>query len=167
MRIGASRLDAASGNKRELQERGREYRAARGDDVIAVQQHGGADADGDATDRRHQRLWLCASALRNSTYRPQAAALRRLEKLGDVRCRRRKRRAAGEHDAADRIVRLRLAQRPRHRGIHRLRERVLLFRTVHPDNADAAISATATGSGMVSSSVAVPAGQTLPTGRRC
>src|SRR5262249_10366915 len=46
---------------------------------------------------------------------------------------------AGKDNTADRIVRLGLAQRPGHLRVHRLRQRVLLVWTVHPDDADAVL----------------------------
>ena len=71
--------------------------------------------------------------------RAQAAALRRLEKLADIGAGAERALAAGEHEAADRLVRLCLAHGAGHRRIHRLGQRVLLFRAVHPDDANGAV----------------------------
>ena len=71
--------------------------------------------------------------------RAQAAALRRFEKLADI--------GAGAERAwppastTQRIASFAsgLAQRAGHRGIHRLGQRVLLLRAVHPDDANGAV----------------------------
>ena len=79
------------------------------------------------------------------------------EKLGDVGAGAEGGRAPGDDEAADRVVVLRLGERAGHRGIHRLRQRVFLFRPVHPDNADAGLVAHLDGIGHWSS---------FPAGRR-
>ena len=85
-------------------------------------------------------FWLLASALRKSSVcgrKPPLCA--EFEKLADIGAGAERALAAGEHEAADRLVRLRLAHGAGHRGIHRLRQRVLLFRAVHPDDANGAV----------------------------
>ena len=49
-------------NEAELDEGRRECRVGRGDDVIAMQQHGGADADGKSADRGNERLSVARQA---------------------------------------------------------------------------------------------------------
>ena len=73
------------------------------------------------------------------------------EKFGDVGAGGEGGGAAGDDEAADRVVVLRLGKRAGHRGIHRLRQRVFLFRPVHPDNADAGLVAHLDGIGHWSS----------------
>jgi len=46
---------------------------------------------------------------------------------------------AGEHDAADRVALIGLAQRSAHVGVHCTRKGVFLLRGIHPDDADGAI----------------------------
>ena len=50
-------------DQRQLQERRGEGGVGRGDDVIAVEQQGGADADGKAADRGDQRLLVVGQRL--------------------------------------------------------------------------------------------------------
>ena len=108
--------------------------------MIAMEQQGGADADGKSADGGDQRLLVLRQRLEKvQRVRAQAAALRRLEKFADIGAGAEHALAAGEHETAYRLVRLRLAQGARHRRIHRLRQRVLLFRTVHPDDANGAV----------------------------
>ena len=59
------------------------------------------------------------------------------EKLGNVGAGAEGAGAAGDDNTADFVVVLRLAERAGYRGVHRLRQRVFLFRAIHPDGADA------------------------------
>src|SRR5580704_4423771 len=77
MRVGASRLDAASGMSASFKN-GVENTA--GDDMIEVEQHGRPDADGTPPTAATSGFWLRASALRNLSARgsrPLSAALRK------------------------------------------------------------------------------------------
>ncbi len=114
--------------------------SARGNDVVAVQQHGGADADGkpaDGCDQRfpagHQRLEKVDGT------RIEVCALGGFEEIGDVVAGAVSSGRSRKHHAPDRVAFVRLAQRARHVVVHRQRQGVFLFRPVHPDGANPAI----------------------------
>ena len=126
----------------------------RGDDVIAMQQHGRADADRKAADRRDQRL-LVARRARGETPAvigrspPLCAASRNSPISAPAQ------NAPGAPASMmQRIASFAAASRsaPRHRLIHRLGQRVLLLRPVHRITRTAPSSVTRTCSVMVVSS---------------
>ncbi len=127
------------GNEPELDERRRQNRGGTGDHVIAMQQHGRADADGHAVDRRDQRLLPAGQRVEKLVRARIEPASRGFEKIGDVVARAEGAGDARDHDATDGVVLIALAQRPGHVGIHRKRQRVFLFRAIDPDGADAAV----------------------------
>ena len=140
MRIGASRLDPASGMSPSRLNGVANVALVAGDDVIAMQQHGGADADRKAADRGDQRFLIARERMEKfHGLRPQPAALRRFEKFGDIGAGAERVGPAGDHDATDGLARRGFVQRGRHRHIHRLRQRVLLLRTVHADDPHGAV----------------------------
>ena len=123
-------------NESELEKRRREYRAGRGDDMIAMEQHGRADADGSAADRRDQRLLVPGESMQEIHRDRFEPALGALLKIADIAAGAERILRACEHDAADGGIAAGLAQGARHLRIHRLRQRVLLLRPVHADDAD-------------------------------
>jgi hypothetical protein len=90
--------------------------------MIAMEQHGGADADGKTADRRDQGLCIVRQRLeKRDTARPKRAGLGCFEEFANIAASTKSPRAAREHDAADRIARPGLEESVRHRRIHRLR----------------------------------------------
>jgi hypothetical protein len=83
----------------------------RGDDVIAVQQHGRADADGDAADRGDHRLFALRQRVEELKHRRIEAGVGRVEKVGDIVAGAKDSGCAGEHHAADGVALIGLAQR--------------------------------------------------------
>ena len=128
------------GNEAELEERRRETLLGGGDDMIAMQQHGRADADGNAADGRDQRLSVVRQSVEKfDGDRPQAPLWAAFEK--SPMSLPAQNAPGAPASMTQRIASLASAsrKRARHLGIHRLRQRVLLLRPVHPDDADAAI----------------------------
>jgi hypothetical protein len=105
--------------------------------MIAVQKERGADADGKAVDGGNQRLLIARQGVEKADGDRFESALGPLLKIADIAAGAERSGAARDHEAADRAVALRVAERSRHRGVHRLRQRVFLFRAVHPDDANA------------------------------
>ena len=114
MRSGASRLDPASG-MRPSRENGVAKVALRRRRVVAMQQHGGADADREPANRGDERLRVARQRVQElDGLRAQSAALRGSRNFGDVSAgTERAGRVAGEHDGADGVAGRRFAQRPR------------------------------------------------------
>src|SRR6202034_3939358 len=98
------------------------------DDVIAMEQHGDADANGNSADRRDQRLAAIHQRFEKATPARIETAHRLLEEIADVVACAVRPAGAGEHDATDRVARVDVAERAGYLGIHRARQRVLLLR---------------------------------------
>ncbi len=81
MSHGARHEQAGGGlrNQTEMDERRRKCRRGAGENVVAMKQHGGADADGDAVHRADQRLVVIARAPRGTVVAATAAALSSFE----------------------------------------------------------------------------------------
>jgi len=106
--------------------------------VVAVKQHGGADADGEAADRGDQRLLVARQHMKKLDGDRFQSTFDASLKFADIAAGAECARTAGQHDAADRRAGAGLAQRSCHRVIHRLGQRVLLFRAIHPNDAHGA-----------------------------
>jgi hypothetical protein len=73
------------GNEPSLRNGVENDRVVGGDDVVAVQQHGGADADGEAADRGDQRLLVARQRVEKFRMRgSNSAGFGRFEKIGDI-----------------------------------------------------------------------------------
>ncbi len=110
-----------------------------GDHVIAMQQHGRADSDRCATDRRDQ--WFVAT--RQCVQEPdnrctERAALRHRDEIVEVIARAKDLGSASEQQTSHARVLAGVLNGSRHRFIHDERQRVFLFRPVHPDFQDRA-----------------------------
>ena len=105
IRRGASRLEAASGTRPRLTNGVEKRASVAGDDIVAMQQHGGADADRDALHGGDQRL-LAARERMQEADRPASPGLRRTSAACRNSCRslpaRERARHAGDQHAADR-----------------------------------------------------------------
>src|SRR6202008_3555815 len=105
-------------NKPELGEGCREGRATRCDNIVAVQQHGCAYANGKAIDSREERFRMAHQRVEKfdgggfePTFGPPL-------KVGNVATGAESARSACKYDTADRIVRLGFAQRARYLRVH-------------------------------------------------
>jgi hypothetical protein len=114
-------------------------RIGAGDDVVAVQQHGGADADGNAGHGGDHGFLPQRQRLEKIKRLRITAAFGGFQKIVDIVTGAKRAGGAGKHDATDGVALIALAQRPGHVGIHRQRQRVFLLRAIHPDDADGAI----------------------------
>src|SRR5712671_5970521 len=122
-----------------MDERRRERRRRRGENVIAVEQHGGADADRDAIDRGDDRLDVVRERIEKLRGVGSAGRVAVggavLQEVLEIVTSGKYTRAAGDDDAADRRIVLRGIDRLAHGAIHFLRDRVLLFRPPQLDHA--------------------------------
>ena len=129
------------GHQPERDERRREARVARRDRVVAMQHHRGADADRDALHGGDQRTLGARQRIEKAQHRiaEPLAAGRGLHEVAEIVAGRERAGHARDHDAADRRIAARAFDRLRHAVIHRRRERVLLVRPVHADEANRAL----------------------------
>ena len=78
----------------------------RGDHIVAMKQHGHANADGEAAHRGDKRFFVVRQYFEKiERVRTKAAALRRLHEFTDIRAGRKHTVAAGDQHAADGLVR--------------------------------------------------------------
>jgi hypothetical protein len=101
-----------------------------------MQQHGGADADSKPVDGGDQRLAVARQRLEEVDGDRLEPAFGGLEEIRNIAAGGKRPRRTGKDDAADRGGFAGLIERAGHRRIHRLGQRVLLLRPVHPDGAD-------------------------------
>src|SRR6185503_1386731 len=103
-----------------------------------MQQHGGADADGEASHGRDQRPIGSGESMEKTDHgRSEAlAGSGGLREFLQVVARRKRPGHAGDDDAADCGIAIGVFQRGGHRAVHRGGQRVLLVRAVHPHHAD-------------------------------
>ncbi|ABA50028.1 hypothetical protein BURPS1710b_0861 [Burkholderia pseudomallei 1710b] len=122
----------------ELRERQRQLRGVGRVDEIAVQQHRHADADGDARDRRDDRLVRAGDLAQELEHGRVLVLRRRLHEIVEIVARAEVAVAAANQDRAHRFVVLRRRERIGHRLVHRRRDRVLLRRARERDRQHAA-----------------------------
>src|SRR5438477_12905690 len=103
-----------------------------------MEQHGGADADGDAVDGGDDRLDVMRQRIEEPcrVRRPRLVRIRRavLEEILEVVAGGEDAGAAGDDEAADVRIVLRGVDGIAHRAVHLLRDRVLLFRPPQRDH---------------------------------
>src|SRR6202790_1575165 len=114
-----------------MDERRGERRRGGGGNIIAMEQHGGADADRDAVDRGDDRLDVVRERIEKFR---RVGCARRIgvgggvpQKFLNVVAGGKHARAAGDDEAADLWIVLRGVDRVAHGAIHFLGDRVLLF----------------------------------------
>jgi len=107
-----------------------------------MEQHGHADTDGEPADSGDQWLPVMGKDLEEiGSVDAQPAAFRGFQELANIGAGRKDALTAGQHDTADGVAGLGIAERPRDRSVHRLRQRILLFRAVEPDDTHGAVIA--------------------------
>ena len=137
---GAIRLEPASGTRPSATNGVDNCASSRRDDVVAMQEHSRADADGAAGNRRDERLLRTIERVQETQdRRAERAGLRHLDEIDDVVAGAEARSVAGDEKAGDVVARARAFDRLRHGLVHGKRQRVLLLRPVHPDGADRAV----------------------------
>ena len=121
------------GHQAQTGERHHESCRTRGDDQVAMHQHGGADADRRTVHRGDQRLLHRRDRRQEARRRTSRPLLPRGLEVGDVVARGEGVAGAGQQRDAQRRIGIDLGERIGHRVIHGAGQRVLFLRPVEPD----------------------------------